>query len=1297
MRPGLLLGMQTDTADTSSVEMDIDDDGDDNLYNVTRLTENVSVPGKLINTGELANLSHEQCETIVLKGKISKVACTIVPDTGASHSVINAGFVVEAGLASQVQQAPIPLQLNVAGNTQVTLTHALATSIQIGNMRSHIVLYVMPSLLDNVDVIIGMNWLRPHAAVIETARNTLAVTVNGKQYCLQGTTTETIGLAALQQCKEHPQFISAKQAERAMRKGCKAHLFAVQLETKQDEIMQPCSHDQLDTTKISTEHGIEFDTQLKTAIHKVSQIFAPHSTLPTNKALFPVCPTQPDAPTPYRKPYRLSPLEQKEVEKQVSELLAKGFIEPSCSPYGAPVLFVQKKDGTLRMCIDYRALNKHTIRDHFPIPRIDTLLDNIGKNLVFTTLDLQAGYHQMLLHETDMPKTAFVTHMGQYQFKVLCFGLTNAPSAFQRLMNSIFKDLIDARIVQVYLDDILVMSETPEQHLKHLDMVFARLQKHNLRVKLSKCDWAKTEVKFLGHIIGHGTVRPDPAKIEAILKWPIPRNLKSLQGFLGMVNFFREHVDHLSCVAAPLTHMTSASVATMYDWHNWRPTHMKAFKNTKKALAEAATLQVPDINAEFTLYTDASDVGCGGTLLQHNKPIAFYSHKFTSAESRYPVHDREALSLFLALKQWRCYLENADNTVCLTDHKPLVHLLEQSNLNRRQSRWLEYMARFPLCIKYVPGQSNVVADALSRYSGVALASLAVMTRRMRALGGEENGNSNPANSNSNLRNLDNSNVEGTSNDERSDDSNASAVNETRLDAGGSKKARKEKPQSTTLMEDILSAYEKDPLYSNEKFTNGLRKDVKGIWRLGSKVVVPNDAELRARVLKAHHDTPFAGHRGVTKTLELVERLFWWPGLKHDVETHVKTCNLCQRMKSSNLKKAGLLQPLEVPEGPWRSVSMDLITALPQSEGYDSILVFVDRFSKYVLCIPTTQALDAKGFAKLFINHVVAFHGMPDEVVSDRGPQFTSLFWKIVCKALGIERCLSSAYHPESDGQTERVNRILEDVLRHFVSLDHKDWVQQLPLAQFAINNSWHESTRFSPFYLNHGRHPRLPGLADLEDSMDVDGDKREADANVFAKKVKRAIQTAKQCLWAAQDRMKAYVNQHRREVIYKDGDMVLLSTRNFRTREGSKKLMPRWVGPFEVREMVGKAAVRLHLSAGLERLHNVFHVSLVKPYRPRNGEQAVQVQPLPWLIDDQGEPQYEVEAVLGHQCVPVRKGGRKHGGVVPGRYRITAYFVKWLGYDESSWVENTPENVSGCKELIEAYRKSKGLNEPEYI
>lgn len=419
------------------------------------------------------------------------------------------------------------------------------------------------------------------------------------------------------------------------------------------------------------------------------------------------------------------------------------------------------------------------------------------------------------------------------------------------------------------------------------------------------------------------------------------------------------------------------------------------------------------------------------------------------------------------------------------------------------------MSRFPLCINYIPGTQNVVADAISRYSGVALA---VMTRRMlRVTAPEREENVNPASSNSNDSNVEKPSVKHHVHSKAYKTKEQNAKKQVPLP---------ETPEGVVLYDSILKAYEKDPLYSDAEFTARMNLDARGVWRLGGKVVVPNDASLRNRLIRLHHDAPYAAHRGITKTLELIERLFWWPGSRHDVETYVRTCNLCQRMNTSNQKKAGLLQPLQVPAGPWRSVSMDLITGLPKSSGFDSILVFVDRFTKYVVFVPTTATLDTRGFAMLFVQHIVTFHGMPDEVVSDRGSQFNSTFWKEVCHMLQIDRCLSSAYHPESDGQTERVNRILEDVLRHYVSPDHTDWSQYVSLAQFAINNSWHESTKFSPFYLNHGRHPRMPGLENLDP---VDG-KPASTSQRFVRNMNKAIVQAKKCLWAAQERMRANEN-----------------------------------------------------------------------------------------------------------------------------------------------------------------------------
>ncbi|KAJ9520225.1 hypothetical protein QJQ45_030181, partial [Haematococcus lacustris] len=428
----------------------------------------------------------------------------------------------------------------------------------------------------------------------------------------------------------------------------------------------------------------------------------------------------------------------------------------------------------------------------------------------------------------------------------------------------------------------------------------------------------------------------------------------------------------------------------------------------------------------------------------------------------------------------------------------------------------------------------------------------------------------------------------------------------------------------------------------------------------------------------------AGHLGMTKTLEQVTRWFTWPGVSEDVKSYVRSCHSCQVNKSSAKKPAGLLQPLPIPERPWDSVSMDLIVKLPASgpNKYDSILVFVDRLTKMVHLVKTWESMTATQYAKLFLEHVFRLHGMPRSVVSDRGPQFHNKFWAEVTKLLQVQVNLSSAYHPETDGQTERVNRVVEEMLRHFIRPDQRDWAEYLPLVEFAINNAWQESVRSTPFYLNYGYHPRLAELLDLPQKV--------PQAHDFVKGMKTAVEQARQCLARAQKRMKSYQDNKRREALYLPGDMVLLSTQNMRgkaNQPGVRKLKPRYVGPFSVQYMVGKAAVKLWLPDEWSRLHNVFHVSLVKPYRT-DASGAVPglagPPPVQWL---DGEPQYTVEKVVGHRLEPSK--GKRKGKC---KKRRLEFLVKWQGHgdEHNTWELST--QLVGCQELLARYLTEHNLS-----
>ena len=428
--------------------------------------------------------------------------------------------------------------------------------------------------------------------------------------------------------------------------------------------------------------------------------------LPPDRGIHHAIPLQPDGNPPRAKHYRLSRAEEEEMKQQVAELLRKGWIQPSCSPYGAPIIFVKKKDGGFRMCVDYRMLNKQTPRNSYPLPRVDDMLDALAGSTIFTCLDMQSAYHQIRLSQEDVPKTAFTTSQGLYEYLVLPFGLQNAPATFQALMNRVLGDL--RYCCTIYMDDILIHSKNAEEHQRHLRLVLERLRDHQLYCKISKCKFTLGSVQYLGNVVSADGVRPDPAKVQLVQSWPAPRNVPQLRSFVGLASHFRKFMRDFASLSAPLTALFRKNA----PWR-WAQAEQVAFAAIKTALTTAPVLKLPDYDQEFTVVADASGVSIGAVLLQGDLPIAFDGRKLTDVEQKWSPTEQEMLAVVHHMHKWRPYLHERHFTV-VTDHEPNVWFHSQSRLNPRQHRWYEALRSYDFTWQYRPGKLNV-ADPLSRH------------------------------------------------------------------------------------------------------------------------------------------------------------------------------------------------------------------------------------------------------------------------------------------------------------------------------------------------------------------------------------------------------------------------------------------------------------------------------------------------------------------------------------------------------------------------------------------------------
>ena len=849
----------------------------------------------------------------------------------------------------------------------------------------------------------------------------------------------------------------------------------------------------------------------------------------------------------HQRPYRVPVSQKPVIKKHIDDMLKADLIEPSMSPWCAPVVLVKKKSGETRFCCDYRKLNSITKKTAFPLPLIEETLTILHSKRYFTILDCCSGYHQVPMAPEDAEKTAFAVENRLYQWKVMAFGLTGAPGTFAQLMQFVLGDLLPDK-VQVFLDDIRVLGATLDEQLANLRAVLERLRVAGLKLKPSKCKFLQRRVEFLGHIVSENGIEPDESKVEKIKTFPIPRNVSEVRSWISLCGYYRKFVPGFAAIAHPLTQLTKKDAK-----FEWSIDCQTAFEELKNRLITAPILAYPDFSLPFLIFTDASNFAVGAILsqIQNGKEvvIAYASKQLEKAQLNYSTIEKEAFAIIFATKQFHCYIYNHPVNI-VSDHAPLRYLMEmKDSSNPRLARWSLALQSLDLKIEYRPGKVHRNADVMSRIPIGALT--AVVFENPPDVTGEQ----------------------------RKDPYCSEIIKfleNKELPPGRSEPSWLKNVNNYSINEDNILQMKSTGLDRREE----------------ERLLLVLPLSMREWVLQDMHDDPLGGaHLGYEKTYDRIRKKFYWPRMMSEIQQYCYACESCAKSKTSPHMKKAPLSPDTIPSRPFERVAIDILGPLKETyHGNKYVLVVTCAFSRYpeAIALPDQQSPTV---AKAFVEQVICRHGMPKEVMSDRGTNFCSALFQQVNEILKIKRKLTSAYHPMANGGAENLVKNLKNMLIHYVNYYHNDWDSMIPFVLFAYRNSINSSTLETPFYLLHGRDPELPLDVLLKNPSNRASESDDYKTQMICK-LQSAFQLAKNNLTESRARQKRQFDKRAALKKFEIGDKVYVTTVVVKP-EQSAKFTKKFHGPYRIVDKISNVLYKLDFKDS--KAHPLIHVNRLKP------------------------------------------------------------------------------------------------------